>query len=94
MDGEADRRALKVLRNLSLRTIAFYLLRQKAVNHPFADEQFANFYRRARGGLSIYALVIAVVRLSPRFVVRALFGRWIRAINARMGFCWKGEAKK
>ena len=94
MDGEADRRALNVLRNLSLRTIAFYLLRQKVVNHPFAEEQFADFYRRARGGLSIYSFMIAVIRLLPRFVVRVLFGRWIRAINARMGFCLKGEAKK
>ena len=94
MEGEADRRALNVLRNLSLRTIAFYLLRQKVVNHPFAEEQFSDFYRRARGGLSIYSVVIAVIRLSPRFMLRVLFGRWIRTINARMGFCWKGETKK
>ena len=94
MDGEAERRALNVLRNLSLRTIAFYLLRQKVMKHPFAEEQFADFYLRARGGLSIYSFMIAAIRASPRFVVCVLFGHWIRAINAQMGFCWKGESKK
>ena len=93
MPSDADRHALKILRRLSMRTIAFYLLRQKVTGHPFDSRQFHDYYRRAHGGFDFYSLAVAVIRMSPAFVLRIVFGRWIRMVNQRIGFCWKGESK-
>ena len=92
MPSDADHHALKILRRLSMRTIAFYLLRQKVTGHPFDRRQFYDYYRRAQNGLDFYSFVVAVIRMSPTFVLRIVFGRWIRKINKRIGFCWKGES--
>ena len=93
MDGEVDRRALKILKRLSLRTIAFYLLRQKVVGHPFAAKSFEDYYRKALGHPSIYSLAIALIRAMPAFIARLLLGVWVRKVNERTGFQWKGETK-
>lgn len=93
MPTDADRHALKILRHLSMRTIAFYLLRQKVTGHPFDSRQFYDYYRRAQNGLDFYSFVVAAIRMSPTFVLRIVFGRWIRKINERIGFCWEGESK-
>ena len=90
MDAEADRRALKILKRLSLRTIAFYLLRQKVVGHPFAKKLFADYYRRALGHPSLYSMAIALIRMMPAFVVRMFLGGWVKKVNERTGFQWKG----
>lgn len=87
----ADRHAVRILKRLSMRTIAFYLLRQKVTGHPFDHEQFYSYYRRANYRLDGYSFAIAVVRMSPALLLRIVFGRWISKINNRMGFCWKGE---
>ncbi len=93
MDGEVDRRALKILKRLSLRTIAFYLLRQKVVGHPFAEKSFEDYYRKALGHPSLYSLAIALIRAMPAFIARMLLGGWVRKVNERTGFQWKGETK-
>ena len=90
MDGEVDRRALKILKRLSLRTIAFYLLRQKVVGHPFAEKSFEDYYRKALGHPSLYSLAIALIRAMPAFVVRMFLGGWVKKVNERTGFQWKG----
>ena len=90
MDAETDRRALKILKRLSLRTIAFYLLRQKVVGHPFSKKLFADYYRRALGRPCLYSMVISLIRMTPAFVARMLFGGWVKTVNERTGFQWKG----
>lgn len=90
MDAESDSRALRILKRLSLRTIAFYLLRQKVVGHPFAKRLFADYYRRALGRPCLYSMAIALIRMTPAFVARMLFGSWVKKVNERTGFQWKG----
>lgn len=91
MGAAVDRRALGILKRLSLRTIAFYLLRQKVVGHPFAAKLFDGYYRRALGRPCLYSLAIVLIRAMPTSVARMLFGGWVGRVNERTGFQWKGR---
>lgn len=91
MKSEMDSRTLKILEWLSLRTIAFYLLRQKVVEHPFSETKFRDYYRTALCRHSLYSFMIMMIQLTPGFLIRMFLGHWIRALNAKTGFYWKGE---
>jgi len=94
MAVESDHRGLEILRSLSLRTILFYLLRQKITGHPFAREQFLRYYRNARGQFGLYSFAISFLWIVPGFLLRIVFGRWMKKINERTGFAWNEESNQ
>ena len=67
----------KTLYNAAARTIVFYLIRQKVVDHPFDAKTFWKWFARVKNYQSIYTTMAYAVCFIPRNLLRMIFGRLV-----------------
>ena len=64
---ESSRSTFHLLCRVPLRSLAFYLVRQKVTRHPFSSELFWGTYKGSLCCRNVYTVLIAFIRYVPRW---------------------------
>ena len=82
---ETTREIKRILYRIPVRTIAFYLIRQKIMRHPFNRREFWKSYGKAVSDRNVYTVLIACIRYAPRLLVWMIFHRIVEKDIIRNG---------
>lgn len=82
---ETTRKIKRILYRVPVRTIAFYLIRQKIMRHPFNRREFWKSYGDAVSDRNVYTVLIACIRYAPRLLVWMIFHRIVQKNIIRNG---------
>ena len=69
---DADGGVFRILCRVPLRSLAFYLVRQKVTGHPFHRELFWEHYNRSVCCCNIYTFLIGATRFLPRWMLMSV----------------------
>lgn len=69
----ASKKIFRYLYRVPTRTIAFYVLRQRVLRHPFDAKAFDEYYGRAMGPMNIYTVLVRIFRILPRTLLLPLY---------------------
>ena len=70
---ECARDVFGILNKVAYRVLAYYVIRQKVLQHKFDRRQFENFYLRAKSGVNRYSLIILIMRFVPNWLAKLSF---------------------